>query len=205
MNKGYFFTFEGIDKCGKTTQIKLLSEYLTSKNITHLVTREPGGADVSEKIRELLLSNDHQICYPTELLLMLAARVQHIEEIIKPVLKKNVIVLCDRFSDSTIAYQGYGNMFSIKTIRKLHDMFCSDCVPDKTFIFDISVDDHRKRLTGEKDRIEKNGIKFYERVREGFRNISPLEPNRIKLIDGTQSKAAIFKQVKKEVMKVVRL
>ena len=195
MNKGLFITFEGIDGCGKTTQINLLKEHLEKQGKKVLLTREPGAKGLGEKLREILLNYDGDVSPNCESFLFLADRAQHIDTIIKPAVERGEIVLCDRHTDSTIAYQGYGRGIDIKQIRMLNDLATSNMKPDLTFIFDIDIETSMQRVGKTKDRMESAGIEFFRKVREGYINISKEEPERVKLIDGTKNIDDIHKEV----------
>ena len=166
-----FISFEGIDFCGKTTQIKLLKEYLNSINIEPTIIREPGGTLISEKIREILLDKNNDICDNTELFLFLAARMQVFHEKIKPNLENNWII-ADRYIDSTVAYQGYGKGYNIDIINKIHDNFLIK--PDITFYLSMDTDEMIKRQNKQNerdiDRMESNDISFFNKVIDGYRN-----------------------------------
>lgn len=195
MEKGLFITFEGADGCGKTTQIKLLDEYLRNKGYKTLLTREPGSAGLGVKLREILLNYDGEVSPTCESFLFLADRAQHVDCIIKPALKEGVIVLCDRHTDSTVAYQGYGRGLDLEEIRHLNNIATSGLKPDLTIVFDVDVETSSSRVGKEKDRMESAGIEFFERVRKGFLEIAKSEPNRVKVIDSTQTIEEIHKQV----------
>lgn len=195
MPKGLFITFEGGDGCGKTTQIKLLDEYLRNKGYETLLTREPGSKGLGEKIREILLNYDGDVSSVCESFLFLADRAQHIDCIIKPALEKGTIVLCDRHIDSTVAYQGYGRGLDINRINMLNNIATSGLKPDLTIVLDLDVETSQKRVGTEKDRMESAGSEFFERVRKGFLEIAKQEPERVKVIDSTQSIEDIHKKV----------
>jgi len=190
LTKGKFYTFEGIDGCGKSTQLARVAERLRVDGTPCLVTREPGGTAISEKIRELLMSPDNKaMCSETELLLYLAARAQHVKEIIKPAVDRGEIVLCDRFEQATFAYQGGGRGLDVDAIRGINAFATGGIVPDMTFIIDISVEISQERLNkiGKgKDRMESAGTQFFERVRAGYINAAEAFPQKIKLLDGTK-------------------
>ena len=192
---GLFITFEGADGCGKTTQIKLLDEYLRSKGFTTLLTREPGGKGLGEKVREILLNYDGEVSSVCESFLFLADRAQNVDCIIKPAVKKGTIVLCDRHTDSTIAYQGYGRGVNMEELHRLNNIATSGMKPDLTFVFDIDVQTSQSRVGSEKDRMESSGIEFFERVRNGYLEIAKQEPERVKVIDSTKSIEEIHRQV----------
>lgn len=184
MKKGLFITFEGIDGCGKTTQIELLKENLEEKGYTVLLTREPGAKGLGEKLREILLNYDGEVSSNCESFLFLADRAQHIDTIIKPAIDKGVIVLCDRHKDSTVAYQGYGRQLDLEQIYQLNKIATNGITPDITFILDIDIDTSLQRIGKGRDRMENSGREFFERVREGYIEISKQEPQRVKLLQG---------------------
>ena len=195
MTKGLFITFEGGDGCGKTTQIKLLDEYLRLKGYKTLLTREPGSKGLGIKLREILLNYDGEVSPTAESFLFLADRAQHIDCIIKPALEKGTIVLCDRHTDSTVAYQGYGRGLNLEQIHKLNQIATSGLKPNLTIVLDVDVETSQKRVGFEKDRMESAGIEFFERVRQGFLEIAKQEPDRVKVVDSTQSIEDIHKQI----------
>ena len=184
MKKGLFITFEGIDGCGKTTQIELLKESLEKKGYTVLLTREPGAKGLGEKLREILLNYDGEVSSNCESFLFLADRAQHIDTIIKPAIDKGVIVLCDRHTDSTVAYQGYGRQLDLEQIYQLNKIATNGIIPDITFILDIDIDTSLQRIGKGRDRMENSGREFFERVRKGYIEISEKEPQRVKLLQG---------------------
>lgn len=195
MNKGLFITFEGIDGCGKTTQLKLLKEYLENKGFNVLVTREPGAKGLGEKLREILLNYDGEVSSNCESFLFLADRAQHIDTIIKPAINNGTIVLCDRHTDSTVAYQGYGRELNLKQIHYLNNIATNNIKPDLTFILDIDVETSIERIGKNRDRMESAGIDFFNKVRNGYIEISKQEPNRVKLIFGKNSIEEIHNQI----------
>ena len=201
MSKGLFITFEGGDGCGKTTQIKLIDEFLRSKGYKTLLTREPGSKGLGVKLREILLNYDGEVSPTCESFLFLADRAQHVDCIIKPALKEGVIVLCDRHTDSTVAYQGYGRGLDLDQIHKLNNIATSGLKPNLTIVLDVDVETSQKRVGNEKDRMESAGIEFFERVRKGFLEIAKQEPNRVKVVDSTQSIEEIHKQIVELVQK----
>ncbi len=195
MTKGLFITFEGADGCGKTTQIKLLDEYLRAKGYKTLLTREPGSKGLGVKLREILLNYDGEVSPQCESFLFLADRAQHVDCIIKPALEEGVIVLCDRHTDSTVAYQGYGRGLDLEQIHYLNNIATGGLKPDLTFVFDVDVETSQSRVGAEKDRMESAGVEFFERVRQGFLEIAKSEPKRVKVIDSTQTIEKIHEQV----------
>ena len=160
-NLGLFITFEGADGCGKTTQIELLNKYLQEKGFKTLVTREPGAKGLGEKLREILLNYDGEVSPTCESFLFLADRAQHVDCIIKPALKNGIIVLCDRHTDSTVAYQGYGRQLDIEQIKKLNNIAVSGLKPDLTIVFDIDIETSMQRVGSTKDRMESAGIELF--------------------------------------------
>lgn len=195
MKKGLFITFEGVDGCGKTTQINLLSQYLIKRGYEVLLTREPGGKGLGEKLREILLNYDGEVSDRCESFLFLADRAQHIDVIVNPAVEQGKIVLCDRHTDSTVAYQGYGRGLDIDTINHLNNLATNGKRPDLTFVFDIDTETSMKRVGKNQDRMESAGIEFQTKVRNGYLKIANQEPERVKVIDSTKSIEEIHKQV----------
>jgi len=195
MTKGLFITFEGIDGCGKTTQIKLLKEYFEKNNKNVILTREPGAKGLGEKLREILLGYDGEVSSNCESFLFLADRAQHIDILIKPTIENGDIVLCDRHIDSTVAYQGYGRGLDLDRINYLNNLATSGLKPDLTFIFDIDLETSLTRRGKARDRMESSGDDFFERVRTGYIEIANQEPNRVKLLDGSKSVETIHSEI----------
>ena len=195
MQKGLFITFEGGDGCGKTTQINLLDEYLKKQGYRTLLTREPGARGLGVKLREILLNYDGEVSPTCESFLFLADRAQHVDCIIRPALAEGVVVLCDRHTDSTVAYQGYGRGLDIDQIHRLNNIATGGLKPDLTIVLDVDVETSQSRVGAEKDRMESAGIEFFERVRKGFLEIAKNEPERVKVVDSTQSIADIHNQI----------
>ena len=195
MTQGLFITFEGPDGCGKTTQMKLLAEYFTKNGKEVVLTREPGGKGLGEKVREILLNYDGEVSDRCESFLFLADRAQNIDIIVNPAVKAGKIVLCDRHIDSTVAYQGYGRGLDIERINMLNNLATNGKKPDLTFVFDVDVETSMKRVGKEKDRMESAGIDFHNRVRQGYLELAKQEPNRIKVIDATKSIEEIHDEV----------
>ena len=190
-----FITFEGADGCGKTTQIELLNKYLQEKGFKTLVTREPGAKGLGEKLREILLNYDGEVSPNCESFLFLADRAQHVDCVIKPALKKGIIVLCDRHTDSTVAYQGYGRQLDIEQIKKLNEIAVNGLKPNLTIVFDIDIETSMQRVGKTKDRMESAGSEFFNRVRNGYLAIAKEEPNRVKIINSADTIENIHKQV----------
>lgn len=204
--KGIFITFEGSEGSGKSTQIAMLREYLETQKQDILFVREPGGVQISEKIRDLLLDvKNKNMASPCELLLYMAARAQLVNEVILPALKSGKIVLCDRYLDSTIAYQGFGNGEDISMIRQIGEYATQELVPDLTIIFDIDAKIGLSRITGEKDRIEQRSIDYHNKVREGYQFIAKEEPERVKLIIVDRSKEDIHADVRAFVDRILEV
>ena len=180
-----FITFEGTEGVGKTTQIQLLNEYLQSKNIKTVVTREPGGTIAGEKIRSILLDRDEKNISPsTELLLMFAARAQHLHEVIYPNLKNNTWVICDRFTDASYAYQGGGRGLPLNEIKQLEEIVHNSFKPDLTIFLDCEINIGMQRVIdrGEKDRFENEEKEFYKRVYDMYMKIVNENQDRIKVV-----------------------
>lgn len=195
MEKGLFITFEGTDGCGKTTQIEMLKDYFETQGRTVLLTREPGAKGLGTKLREILLNYDGEVSPVCESFLFLADRAQHVDTIIKPAVARGEIVLCDRHTDSTVAYQGYGRELDIEQIKMLNNIATSGLKPDLTFIFDIDIDTAQKRVGKNKDRMESAGIEFFKRVRNGYLEIAKQEPERVKVLDGSKSIETIHNEL----------
>ncbi len=184
-----FFTFEGIDGCGKTTQLALLTEWLKSREIKFLLTREPGGSAIGEQIRQVLLCRETQIDPTAELLLYSADRAHHVRQVIRPALASGMVVLSDRFADATTAYQGYGRGLSLELIEQLHQIATDGLWPLKTFFLDLDVELAQKRVLqkrGEADRLELESINFHNRVRNGYLRLVRAYPERFVVIDASQ-------------------
>lgn len=199
MKKGLFITLEGADGCGKTTQLNLLKEYLTNRGYEIVVTREPGGKGLGEKLREILLNYDGEVSDRCEAFLYLADRAQNIDTIIKPAINSGKIVLCDRHTDSSVAYQGYGREQNIDNINMLNELAVNGVHPDLTIVFDIDTETSMARVGAEKDRLESAGIEFHKRVRNGYLEIAKKNPQRIKVVDASQT----IEDVQRDVIKII--
>lgn len=191
MKKGFFITFEGPEGSGKSTHCALLVKYLESKGCNALLTREPGGTPLAESVRSILLNPASTISPMAELLLYEASRAQHITETILPALKSGKIVLCDRFTDATLAYQGYGRNIDIGTIKKLNSIAAQKIKPDLTILLDVPAGKGLKLArninkgygtAGGGDRLEMEKLSFHRRVRNGYLSLAKNEPKRIKVI-----------------------
>ncbi len=199
MQKGKFITIDGVEGSGKSTQIDFICNYLDSKGINVILTREPGGTELGEKIRDILLSTDTKSMHAdTELLLMFAARNEHINTKIVPALENGDWVLSDRFTDSSYAYQGAGRGLDIERIAQLEKWVLQDFTPDMTLLLDVPVELGMSRVEsrGKKDRIELENIEFFNRVRDGYISRSRKFPNRIKLIDSAKNIEHTTEQIK---------
>jgi dTMP kinase len=198
-----FLSFEGIDCCGKTTQIKLLTEKLNEINLRPLLIREPGGTEISESIRDILLDKkNNNMTQVTELLLFSASRAQLVTEIIKPAILQNKIIICDRFVDSTTVYQGYGRGLRLNAVKAINQVATMGVLPKKTFFIDITVQEMYQRRSvsnQDKDRMEMNSEEFYNRVRDGYHTLVKEEPDRFVLIDGKQSMDHVHEVIWKSV------
>ncbi len=198
MEKGLFITFEGTDGSGKTTQIKLLEEYMLEKGCEVVLSREPGGTRISEIIRGLILDPQNKEIVPlTEMILYAASRAQHVAEVIEPAIENGKIVICDRYVDSSYAYQGGGRGMDLKVIADVNRIAVNGTVPDVTFFLDIDPEiSVRRRInsTGA-DRIEQEKLDFHRRVYDGYKKLSILYPERIKTIDATKSIEEISSQI----------
>jgi len=204
--EGLFITFEGIEGCGKTTQAKLLYEYLINRNIECVLTHEPGGTLISEKIREILLDKkNYNMVYLTELFLYLASRSQHTFEKIIPALKNGKIVICDRYFDSTLAYQGEGRNIPKQKVFEINNFATGGLIPHLTFLIDINEDVGLERLKERKgkDRIEEEEINFHKRVRGAYLTLARENKERFRIIDGLGSIEHIHKEIVNIVLKFI--
>ncbi len=189
-DQGRFITVEGIDGSGKSTALGHLSEALARQGIPAVTTREPGGTELAEAIRDLLLGTDREApCADTETLLMFAARAQHLERLIRPALARGKWVLCDRFTDATYAYQGGGRGIPDERIRALASWTHPGLAPHRTLLLDVPVAEGRHRRAaarGDEDRLEGEGEAFLGRVRSAYLRLASAEPDRIRLVDAAQ-------------------
>jgi dTMP kinase len=187
---GTLITFEGVDGAGKTTQVHRLEKAL-GKNV--VVTREPGGTIISERIREIFLNSDG-MTVQTELLLIAAARAQHVDELIRPALEANQIVICDRFIDATVAYQGYRGGIDLELIHRLNQTATGGLKPDLTFVLDLPPEiglQRQQQGRTHRDRLDREPLESHYKVRAGYLAAAKAEPHRVKLIDATQSRDAV--------------
>jgi dTMP kinase len=205
MSSGLFITFEGIDGCGKTTQLEAARSFLEQQGVSCVVTREPGGTAIGRCIRSVLLSPEHSEMHnECELLLYFADRAQHVREVIQPALQQNRIVLCDRYADATMAYQGYGRGIPLSVLETQNALATGGLWPHITFFFDISTHTASFRLkeTGKAiDRLEGSGNAFYEKVRSGYLSIAQQNKHRIRVLNGELPKVTLTSLVVAEIMK----
>ena len=202
-HKGIFITFEGVDGAGKTTQLRALGVWMRQRGAKVVETREPGGTPIAERIRDLLLDpENHALSSRTELFLILAARAEHVEQHVRPALESGQVVLCDRFTDATLAYQGGGRRFPADLLSKANAFAADGLVPDLTVLLDVSPAMGRKRLKGRgspSDRFEGETEAFYDRVREMYQRIAKRDQARAVLIDAAGSMAVIQEKIRNEV------
>ena len=211
MNK--LITFEGIEGSGKSTQIRLIARHLMEKHVPLIITQEPSGTDIGRKIGDILFSREHyNMCAETEVFLFCAARAQHVREIIIPALNQNKLVLCDRFSDATFAYQSTARGLNPEFIKVINDYSSMGLKPDLTLLFDLPVETGLERATQRdnhlkdpsfSDRFEKESLDFHNKVREGYLNLLKGEPARFRLIDATRDVDTIQKEVKRHIMEFI--
>jgi len=200
--RGFFITFEGIEGSGKSTQIGILARYLTRKGHRVVVTREPGGTRFAEQIRKILLSVRNDRLDPrAELFLYLASRTQHLEEIIGPALRKGRVVLCDRFSDATLAYQGFGRRLDMNFVRPAVEYAAKGITPDLTLLLELSVRDglDRVRNRGRGNRIDREQREFHERVRSGYLRLARKDRKRIKMIEASRDPKTVADEIRRTV------
>jgi dTMP kinase len=212
MNK--FITFEGVEGSGKSTQVKLLGEYLTGKNVPVLLTQEPSGTPIGRKIGEILFNRGHQaMCPETELFLFCAARAQHVREVVWPALKDGKYVLCDRFSDATFAYQAAGRGLDPDFIQTINDYCSQQLKPDLTLLFDLPVETGLQRAgrrddllkdPSSADRFEKEKLDFHNRVRQGYQSLCSADPGRFRVIDASRTVDIIAQDVRRHVMAFIQ-
>ena len=199
--RGKFITYEGCDGCGKSTQLKLMSEYLTQKAIAHVFTREPGGGKISEAIREILLNGKNaEMTDECEALLYAAARAQHLKDKVEPALAQGKLVICDRYVDSSIAYQAYARGLGLDFVKKINAFAIENYLPDATVFIDLTPEAAfaRKKGADENDRLEQAGMAFHKRVYAGYDAIAKADTNRVLRIDGNATPQEIFQNVLKK-------
>jgi dTMP kinase len=195
---GIFITLEGPEGAGKTTQLKLLSKHLEDSGIEHVVTRDPGGTALGKPIRRILLSSESEVHPLTELLLYEADRAQNVSEIIVPNLRAGKVVFCDRYIDSTAAYQGFGRGIDEKLIDLLNGIATNGLMPDLTILFDIESSEGLSRLhPSGHDRLEREALEFHRRVREGYLEISKRNPERWRIIDAAAPMSSVQEDLRR--------
>ncbi|MBA4542469.1 MULTISPECIES: dTMP kinase [Thermoactinomyces] len=208
MGKGRFITFEGPEGAGKTTQIRLLEDYLRLKGKECITVREPGGTPIGDGIRQILLSTEFSDMRPrTEILLYAASRAQLVDQVIRPALEQGKIVLCDRYVDSSIAYQGYGAQWDLQEVIQINEWATGGLKPDRTYLLDLPVEMSQSRMKnrgGKKDRMELKEKLFHERVREGFLSLAQSAPERYRKLDACLSKEEIFGQLAEDILNLVK-
>lgn len=203
-HKGLFVTFEGLDGTGKTTQIRYLKKFLERKGIPVIVSREPGGTRLGERIRKLVLDAKHDnMSSRTELLLYAAARAQHIDEVLKPVLMEGKVVLCDRFVDSSIAYQGYGRDM-VAEVTEINAAMMKELSPDVTFLFRMDPETSLQRIgIRENDRMEKQSMEFHQKVYLGYEKLLEDNPDRIVPLDATLTKKELKEDIHRRILELI--
>jgi len=195
ISNGKFITFEGVDGCGKSTQAEKLVDKLSEIEISAVTVREPGGDPISESIRKLLLHAEESMSDRAEALLMISSRAQLTDKVILPQIINGKWVVADRYADSTLAYQGGGRGLSVSALEEINNFGTYTLKPDITFFIDLSVEKANERMSVSRDRIEKEGPNFQERVRDQYLALNAKEPNRVILIDGEQSIDKVFEDI----------
>lgn len=203
MKKGYLITFEGGEACGKSTQIKKFAQYLEDNHIDFILSREPGGTEVGEKIRELLLHSKCDMSSTVEFLLFSASRAQHYEKVVKPALDAGKVVLLDRFYDSSFVYQGYAGNLNLDDLKSVTNFAVNGTEPDLTFLLDISYEDGMKRKQKDEnlkklDRIESKGKAYHDKVIQGYLTLAKMFDKRIVVVDASKSIDEVFEKIKTE-------
>jgi dTMP kinase len=204
-----FITFEGSEGCGKTTQMALLAEYLTQQGFLSVTTREPGGTPIGEQVRAILSDLENTAMHPrTEILLFQASRAQHVEQIIRPHLAQGDIILCDRYADSTMAYQGYGyQLVALDVLSGIVGFATGGLKPDLTLLLDLEVEEglRRRAQGGEWNRLDAYQLDFYQRVRRGYHEMAQAEPQRWVIIDASQTPERVQADIRRVVLERLRL
>lgn len=203
--RGRFITFEGIEGCGKTTQIRMAGDFLRARGVPVIVTEEPGGTALGAELRRVLLNRAaFDLCREAELFLFLADRAQHVRELIGPALQDGTWVLCDRFSDATLAYQGFGRGMDPDFVRRMCDLSSGALRPDMTLLFDLPVETGLRRALERvsrienaplEDRFEREALNFHEKVRGGYLHLAREEPGRFRIINGGQAVVDVHREV----------
>lgn len=204
--KGCFITLEGPEAGGKSTQVSRLKELLEAKGIRYTITREPGGTRIGDRLREILLDPDSKLASKTEILLYAASRAQLVDEVIRPALARGEVVICDRYVDSSIAYQAYGAVEDVDEVSQINKIATSGLLPDRTYLLDLPVEITQQRLLkrgSSPDRIEQRSLLYHQRVRQGYLTLARLEPDRIMIVDATQTKQNIFSMIKRDFLRLL--
>jgi len=197
--RGIFITIEGIDGAGKSTQARMLAEWLRERGGDVVLTREPGGTKLGEHLREVLLDGGAQVGVAAELLLYVADRAQHLQEVIRPALNQGRTVVCERYTDSTLAYQGYGRGLDLDFVRRANQFATGDLEPDLTVLLDLPPEVAGQRLAGTPDRLEREEPAFHARVAQGYRELARTHSARIRVVDATAAADAVFREVARAV------
>lgn len=200
-----FITFEGGEGSGKTSLIKAISTYLTDNNIPHITTREPGGSNIAEQIRKIILDNKNtDLSSKTEALLFAASRTQHLEEIVLPALNEGKVVLCDRYLDSSLAYQGYARSLGMETILKINH-YAVEHMPDVTYYIDSDPEIGLKRATsrGGANRLDNETLDFHKKVREGYLKVASMYQDRVVIIDGNCNMETLIKRILDKIKEIL--
>jgi len=203
--RGILITFEGVEGSGKSTQAELLLRDLQERGLPCLLSREPGGTPIGEKIRDILLDNQHREMHAkTELLLYLASRNQHVHEKLLPAIKQGIVVISDRFAESSLAYQGKGRDLSFRVVSRLNKFATAGLRADLIIVVDVPPEEGRARMKGATfDRLEAEQAQFHEQVREGYLQLARRAPKRIRVFDGRKPPAALHEEIKKAVLSVL--
>jgi dTMP kinase len=203
-----FITLEGPEGSGKSSQIPALAEWLREQGYSIYTTREPGGTEIGDQIRTVLHDLENTAMHPrTEILLYLASRAQHVEEVIRPLLEKNTVVICDRYADSTMAYQGYGHGVDLLVLKQLLDFSTGGLYPDLTILLDLDVEiglERRKQSGGEWNRLDAYTLAFHQRVREGYLTLATTEPARWRTINASDSIKNVQEELRRTIMNALQ-
>lgn len=202
MSEGIFITFEGIDGSGKTTAMERVAKDLAEEGFEVVMTREPGATELGKKIREVLLNYDGEVSDECEKFLFLADRAWHVNSVIKPALKEGKIVLCDRYTDSTLAYQGFGRGGNVDELEALNNSATGNLKPDLTLLFDLDIEIALERAGKNKDRMESAGVEFFSRTKRGYLELARRNSSVIKVINAENSKETVYKDVKKFIIEL---
>lgn len=203
---GLFISIEGMDGAGKTTQISLMKDFLEAKGHKVLVTREPGGTVIGERIREVVLDPAHQeMSYITEALLYSASRAQLVNQVIKPALERGEVVICDRFVDSSLVYQGKGRGLGYEAVKEINDFATQGLEPNLTIIFNITPEESLKRINsrGKEDRLEQEKLAFHQQVHAAYQDLAKLYPSRIQMIDAGRPIEVIQREIEDILIKLL--